>query len=295
MHTLTISREAKSRTGKTRSFSAVYLASIRCDAIWEGGQTDTGLVVRPVYLAVAGSDAALKPFLANLRMGRKAVVHDPKARSWDKSNSYIALLKSIQYGYAVQRHGDSSLVQVYLPEVWQVDPGMTDPEELRFMAATPVWWHSAQMETVGYAASSKILEHARHAGLHALPTFTAGHHHQYASDPFTDDDLLDLVPEAARFIQYLDRRTRRPIINTPAFYLQAYLFAFRSRLASRPVNDRYRRIWWQQDWAVDSFQTFGIDRLGLRPPVAFKATADQVDEFLAGQVRLYKEVTDGTA
>lgn len=298
MHTLTITKEAATKTGKTRSFSAVYLASLRADPLWDGGRTDTGKVVRPVFLAVAGSEAALRPFLANLRLGRKAVDTQGDRSRYNQETAYVALLKSAVYTTALQRHEAGTVAQIFLQELFLVDPGMIDPGIVSFLVTTPGWWHAA--EAAALAADremcGRLLDHARRAGLHGVPAGVdggPGFGHRYKGDPLTDDELLDLAPEAARFAQFLDRRTRRPIPNDPAFYLQAYVRAFGLGLASRAHNGNYgARRWCEQEWARGT-QEFNMTRFGFRPSAVFHATPAAVDFFLAGEVRLYHEVSNG--
>ena len=291
MHTLTITKEAATRTGKTRSFSAVYLASLRCDPLWEGGRADTKNVMRPVYLAVAGSEAALRPFLANLRLGRKAQIFNPARPAYNQEAAAVALLKSVQYATAFLRHEAGTVAQIYLPELFMADPGMIDPDIVAFLSVTPEWWAARELERLqaDREQAGRILDHARRAGLHGVPAARRAAGNRAPGDPWTDEELLALVPEAARFAQFLDRRTRRPIPNDPAFYLQAYTRAFLYGLASRPHGDRYgARRWDEQPWAAGTGE-FNMKRLGFRPAAVFRAAVEDVDTFLAGEVRHYHQ------
>lgn len=279
MNVLQITREAKSKTGKSRQFAATYLSSIRADMLWDGGRTDTGKVGRPVYLAIAGTDMALRPFIANLRMGRRADIIKPGYRSYDEPSA-VALLKSVKYDTATQRHGEVTILEFMHPDIWPVEPGMVEPDRVSFLSVAPGWWHARQMEVLAAdrEMTGRILGHAHRAG---LPDGMGAQ--------FTDEQLLDHVPDAARFIQYLDRRTRRPIPNDPAFYLQAYLMALGHGWASRAKND-YSSAWGVHRWAA-GFVEFETARMGLRPGIVFHRSVEETDEFLAGQVKHYVEVS----
>ncbi len=94
------------------------------------------------------------------------------------------------------------------------------------------------------------------------------------------------MPEAARFAQFLDRRTRRPIPNDPAFYLQAYMRAFHYGVASRSHGHYNPPRWDRHSWAK-GFMEFDMQKMGFRPAAVFYAHTGVVDQFLAQEVHLY--------
>ena len=71
----TVSWPSGAKKPKTRSFTAVLLAFVTADLLWEGGQASAN-EKRPVYLAIAQTDTAMRPFLANLLAGEKAEIVD---------------------------------------------------------------------------------------------------------------------------------------------------------------------------------------------------------------------------
>src|SRR3990167_7260915 len=120
-------------TGKKgRSFGALHLASATADALWPGGATKKGYVSRPVYAVFLGSDAEMRPFAANLQLGRLAATGEHRRRH--RQGGY-EFLKSAGYRQAVQRHEEGAVLTVYLPELLNLDPGMVDPEIVRFVLA----------------------------------------------------------------------------------------------------------------------------------------------------------------
>lgn len=290
MNTLTIERESKTKKGKTRRFSAVYLSSIRADILWDGGRTDTGRVERPVFLAVAGGDTALRPFLANLRMGRRADIKTEDNRRYDESLA-IQLLRSTRYDEVAQRHGDTTIVQLLHPDIWPVEPGMVDPDHVSFLSIAPAWWHREQLDDLlaDRELAGRVLAHAERTGLRLAPNQGTSRN---SKPDLTDDELLDLLPDAARFIQYLDRRTRRPIPNDPAFYLQIFIYALaRGQASLSKAHEYYWKSplsWAYHKWA-SGFDEFETAAAGFRPGVVMHLTTEAADEFLAGQVKIYTE------
>ncbi len=127
----------RARRKKARSFSAHLLASISADALWSGGQVDTQ-VDRPVCAWFAGSEEALRPFVANLREGRRAVPPGASKRSSDKGFEF---LRSSGLQVAWQRYPEGSVVRLWLPDLFAVDPGFSDPSlPVAFVASPTAAW-----------------------------------------------------------------------------------------------------------------------------------------------------------
>lgn len=133
---------------KSRSFTVCQVCRITADDLWPGGAADTP-TLRPIWLQLLGSNAAMQSFVANLRQGRPAQVgagrHPPR----------IELLRSAGYAYHWQRGARGVVVTAYLPGLVALDPGMIDAQRCAFVCLTPRWWvarHGPQAEAVRFAA-----------------------------------------------------------------------------------------------------------------------------------------------
>lgn len=243
----------------------MHLASVEADMLWSGGRTET-TNMRPVWSMFVGSDQEMRAFTANLTTGRKAEF--PSQTYGRRSVDRIELLKTARYQTVWQREPEGSIVTTFLPELFNMDPGMVDTEGASFIA----------LPTLAWLADQKIDDVAaimRH-GKDFLPKGVE----------LEEDILARLVPMSFLFCTYLDRRTRCPLVSDGRFYLQFLLVCLRDGLAS---------------WSQDRFyhhNNFGIQRsfmftesdtenVGLAPGIAFKATHERLEEVLAEQVSLY--------
>jgi hypothetical protein len=289
---------------KTREFRATLLGYIGANALWPGG--GTGDNIRPVYLGLAATEAAMRPFLANLRGGRRAIVqhYDPHP-GWGRSPlGHVEVLKSAGYQVLEQRvaggpEGPVTLATLWLPDVCTLDPGMIDPTGVRFVALTPRWWIAGQADLLATdaAATAAILRHCRALGL-------LGGARPGGGARWTEAELLALVPQAVHAVAFLERRTSRPLVNEAAFSLQLYLAALESGLFSLahavdPGSRKLRRWpgsddpdpadgWaWARHKAHSGFFADGVAALGLAEPVACHCAHEALDSFLAEQAARY--------
>jgi hypothetical protein len=119
---------------KGRSFTAKCTCLVVADNMWVSGSSDN---VRPVWAQFVGSDAQMRPFATNLKLGRKAEQTGAGRRS---SSSRLEFLRSANYQLAWQRETEGTILTVYHPELFRLDPGMVDPGGAAFVMLTPSWW-----------------------------------------------------------------------------------------------------------------------------------------------------------
>ncbi len=295
MKTLTISLDTEQAArrrryqSKGRCFRALKLAHVTCDALWEGsGNGDT---IRPVYIQLAGLETELRPVVANLRGGRKAEIEGEGSRS---NPPKLELMKSAGYSWSWQRGLDEQgacAVTAWIDGLCTMDPGMVDPAGCSFLCLTPRWW--AERETArtqqDEPLAGAILAHWDKLQMIAEvskrvfpPTFNFK----------PAEEVLALVPQAARFAAYLDRRTRRPLVTRPEFFLQLYLAALSRGVASlSSPADRYSYsrnegpLAWAQH--VPTFVEVDTAEVGLLPGVACDVKHAELETFLAEQVALF--------
>jgi len=198
--TYTISIEPK-KGSKGRTFSAYLFNTITADSAWESGSGD---LTRPVYLAFTTSEREAHAFTANLRSGRRAVVRN----AYGHEEAKIEILKSSGHRFVTERcrRSGSALVTVYLPSLFELDPGLLDPH-IRFVFAPASWWIEREL---------------------ASP----------ALESFPPEEAREFVVAAA-FAAFLDRRTSLPIINDPRFHRQLYRAAKEERWWHEPASQTY--------------------------------------------------------
>lgn len=188
-------------SGKGRAFRATLVAH----AVYRHVVPDGGNTTRPVFMVLAGTETALRPFVANLRLGRKA--EDGIGRRGET----FEVLKSAGYAVAWQRAPKGALVTVYHPELFCLDPGMVDPKGVTF----------AILPARGWLRPS------------AVPV----------PDYVPEDRVEDVRALAPLFTGYLDRRTRCPLIPDPRFAVQCLAAALDQGLAAFSSRDRWSRGW----------------------------------------------------
>ena len=245
----------------------MHLASVEADMLWAGGQTETPNM-RPVWSMFVGSDQEMRAFTANLTMGRKAEFPG-------QSTNRIELLKTARYSTVWQREPEGSIVTTFLPELFNMDPGMVDKDGASFVILpTFAWLADQKIDDV-----AAIMRH----GKDFLPKGVV----------LEEDILARLVPTSFLFCAYLDRRTRCPLVSDGRFYLQFLLVCLREGLAS-----------WSQGRYYDYDNNFGVQRsfmftesdtedVGMAPGIAFKANHERLEAVLAEQVSLYFQKVGG--
>jgi hypothetical protein len=255
--------------GKGRAFTAVCVATIEADRLWEGGQTATDNM-RPVWAMFATSEAELRPFMANLKTGRKAQFIKGEGY-YTKKQERLEILRSAGYQIAWQREPEGSIATIFLPELFQLDPGMVDTKEAKFVLLPAKDW----------APSQKI---------DPTPIVT---HTRKLQVPLTDDQVAALAPIAFLFCSYLDKRTRRPLYSDGRFFMQLMLACLAKGLASWPVDESYR---WRHDrdkFGYNPSHRFQQDTVSanVEQGIVFHATHEQIDEILSEQVTLFFALT----
>lgn len=255
---------AKNKKG--RSFRATLLAYVTADKLWPGGSTDTD-TIRPIWMMFAGTSNELRPFVANLQMGRRAEL---------KNNSYsrragdrFEALKSAGYQFAWQHTTLGSLATAFLPDLFRLDPGMVDPEGVSFCILPAKDW---------LKPGKAMFEHLIRLG----------------ADP-SQPELSLVVELAPLFIAYLDRRTRCPLIPDRRFYAQVLYSSLAKGLASLNTADRYSygNYPWGQHRRL-GYSEFDTESVGLSKGLAFQSSHENLEVFLAEQVKIYEEITHGS-
>jgi hypothetical protein len=266
-----IQRPGKEQKG--RSFRATCVAVATANSLWDEGGKDGA--IRPVWAMFAGTEQELRPFVANLKSGRKA---EPAEQFWrGGDNERFEFLRSVGFVASWQREAEGSLVTLFHPELFRLDPGLIEPSTIRFLLFVPSDWSDAQRVDVASAVR----------------------HVQPLAPKLEEGYLSSLVPTAYLFAAYLDRRTRAPLVADGRFYLQLLLSALDQGLASLPGRDiKYNRSSRDQwgfhnghgfdfEMGGSSWSPLGIDSIGLAHVISFNSTHTVFEQFLAEQVTQY--------
>jgi hypothetical protein len=259
--------------GKGRTFQAVCLASVEADALWDGGQTNTD-DMRPVWAMFANSEQELRPFMMNLKSGRKCSI--VKGQQYRRKDERMEMLRSAGYTTTWQREAEGSIATSFLPDLFHMDPGMVDVKGGTFVLLPTQEWVNAQQIELG-----PLVQHAREF----VPTMP------YEKSPaLTDDQLAELVPTSFLFAAYLDRRTRCPLLADGRFYLQLMLACLKEGLASFPNGNSYQ----SHEFGVHGsfrFTTIGTEDVGFAKAIAFSASHSEIERVLAEQVASFFKAT----
>lgn len=263
---------APAQEGKGRSFEALCLASVTADGLWSGGSASTD-DARPVWAMFAGSDAEMRPFMANLTGGRKATFTKGDSHNYSrKAGERLELLRSAGYQITWQRESEGVIATAFLPDLFRADPGMVDPSGVRFIVLPTTTWASEQK-----IDTAPILEHVARLGY-----------------PVTGETLPALVPVSFLFSLYLDRRTRCPLLSDGRFYLQLLLACLDKGYASWSGAEKYsfRDREWGRHTSHGFYEVDTAD-VGLLPGIAFTANHADVETLLAEQVSKFFQQTGG--
>jgi hypothetical protein len=244
--------------GKGRSFRAELLGYCLADHLWEGGSAVTNRL-RPAVLVIAASEAQVGPVVANLRGGRKALLHLGQSKP-----KQLELLKSAGYAFSAQRHPEGVVVTAYLPELVRIDPGMVDPSGARFLMLPSAAWLRAEVSRFDLGAAVQHVER------------TVAFRRTGASL----DEVVPYLAAAPLFAAYLDRRVRAPIVPDVRFHAQVLAAALRDGYASCARS----RSW---GWGHREIAEEHLDECGFAPGVAFSANHTEIEELLAEQVGVF--------
>lgn len=253
--------------GKGRTFRATLLASVEADRMWAGGLSSNE-TIRPVWAMFAGSEQELRPFVANLTLGRKATFPGHTRYRYGKKE-VVEFMKSAGYQTIWQKEEEGALVTVYQPSFFVLDPGMVDPEGISFILLPSKEWFEAQTLDV-----SPIQRHLRLCGY--------------------EQEIPGIEVISHLFATYLDRRTRCPLVADSRFYAQLLMSCLQYKLASYTMTDNH-------SFSYNRDDTFGVSStiglvehntatVGLLPGIAFNSKHEAFEQLLAQEVGIYFQV-----
>jgi len=263
---------APQEEGKSREFSATLLSYVEADPLWEAGR-NSGDTIRPLWMMLCGSEQELRAFVANLRTGRKATFGNKQGYSsyrYGKQERF-EILRSANFQVSWQKEVEGSIVTLYHPELFQIDPGLVDETHIQFVLLPTKAWYAAQgIDT------APIVRHLERCG--------------YESE---GNELHSLAVTSYLFATYLDRRTRCPLVADGRFYAQLMLSCLSEGLASFRITDRHAFYREEQEFGVHRRQNyfeFDTSDVGLLSGIAMSADHIQFEKLLAREVGTYMQL-----
>lgn len=260
--------------GDQHVYRGWLVALVVADFAWSGG--GQGNAVRPIFFAVAASPGEAGPLCAALARGAAAEVHEDRHSS--RKPARYELLRSAGYARLTQTTPAGVLTTFYLPELYQRDPGLVDPERAALAVLPRADWVAAQR----YDAA------AIDAHLAAVPRLYSGWGRDSRDCPTID---ATWTPQARLFGEALDRRTSAPLLTDDAFLVQLLRAAVDTRLA---VLSGHRKL---ESYNSEPYSEIGVEAAGYARGLAFVATQKQIAELVGVSARLYfgQEVNLGAA
>lgn len=205
-HPSSSSRRYRARKG--RIFSGSLLGYIRSLDLCP--QDTMGDLVRPILLMTAASIGQDRPFHANLSLGEVADSSSdtPNAPSSPTFLGRVQTLKSLKYSRIRQVCSTGVVVTSYLPYVFDIDPGMVDPDKISFCVAPPVDW----LEGL-YRATN----------LHDLIEPSRGYVQRKWLVSIPYERMRIIVGTAPMVSMFLDHRSKAPILKDLWFQVLLFL------------------------------------------------------------------------
>jgi hypothetical protein len=255
---------------KGRAFAATCVSLAVAYDLFEEAASET---CRPLWAMFAGSEQELRPFIANLRVGRKA---EPRAGNGygrkASTEDRLEFLKTVAYQVSWQREPEGCLVTVYHPELFKLDPGFAEGA-IRFAMFVPDWWLAEQGDAFTPELRARAAEHVEKMG---------------TSIQLETETVEALVPTAALFASYIDRRSRCPILADPVFHLRLLVSCVDADMASFPGTDvKYGRDRSMYGRGRHGFHAWGLNDAGIPHAIAFNAGRDAFEDLLAEQTAAY--------
>lgn len=251
---------------KGRSFGARLIACQVAQGYWENSSRDP---LRPTFALFATTVQEERPFLANLRDGRRLRVEGVGFGS--RQGWPMEFLKSAGYTFDVQRVKAGALIEVTLRELFEYRPGMVDPEDVRFCMSLPEGRLLAEEATLEHHGIDRVIRSFK---------FEQKRHH---GAPY---DARYVVAEGWRFAASLNERaTEIPIVQDTRFTTRLLLSAVRHGFAKR--NERV-----DMDFSPDdrdgTFFEVGMDLAKRAPGLVFRMKQGDMAEWIGEELRAYE-------
>lgn len=261
------SRSRKSKN-KSRSSSGTFVAWVEAKMLWSLGDSDN---TRPVWALFFVRSGEAGTFVANLQAGRKVETGERRSNTWE-------FLRSAGYEYAFQRYPEGIVVNVFLPELFMLTPGLLDSKFVRFVILPPTAWLD---EATNEDELEAQVTHVRRTMAEARPVISD------AWRPLkSDEDVEYPCKLAGIFLHRLNARTRAPLIGDARFAAQILVAALDQGIATMASGNKDSRSnsRWQ---GKHGYSEHNIDEAKFSAGVAVNTTHEELEKFLAEQVAIF--------
>lgn len=255
-------------TGKGRQVSGQVLGYLVAGKWWPYG--DGGNNIRPILMVVGSSEAQIRPLVANLKMGKRALLgggYRPEK---------LEFLKTSKIAVSYQRQPSGVIATLVAPDVFTQNPGMVDPSEIKFILLSDqkvlinLDWNRASAVEVVTAYRQHVIDSR------PKPEYDSYYYRSRAVEEPTPPDLfLHYLDHTPLFGCYLDHRTRCPLIDDIRFLALLLYRCLDSGLAVTPA-DGYRSEWGQSH----DLKSVGLTKIGFAPVLGFRAQHEEFENIL---------------
>lgn len=259
---------------KSHTFSATLLGFTMAD-YWEGHSADP---LRPALAVFATSLQEEGPFVMNLKKGQK--LRAVGIGSSSQSEGYpMEFMKSAGYLFGVQRYRPrwedgalvftgGSVIEVVIQSLVDFDPGMSDPDVVRFLLSVKEDKLRNQALTFPTTRLDEML--ARYD----FPKVTG------APPPY---DRATVLAEGRRFAVALEKRGDPPVVGDPLFGVQLLLSALARGFALRSETRHF-----YSPYDRGRFFEVGMARVKRAPGLAFELSQGDCAKWFAAELAAYK-------
>lgn len=199
-------------------------------AVWDQAHEKT---IRPVWIALGGSEHAVTPFLANFRMGK--IAESPSTGyGRNKGGTKFEILRTTTYVWSTHRvptvSGGDVLVFGFAADLCNMAGTGVDPDRVAFVCLTPTWYAAeSNLDPIQVQAAQAW---ARTQG---MPNDQA-------------DTLPSRLPHILRTMAMLDRRISLPLIPDLRFMITAYTALNTAGVLAQPGMGPHSGTYGYNDW-----------------------------------------------
>jgi hypothetical protein len=268
--------EKRARRGryepKGRSFGASCVALQMAHGYWEGSSRNP---LRPTFALFVVSKQGARPFVMNLRSGRKLHAHGLGS---DRNGWPMEFLKSV--GYEVREQDlapadDESeptvAIEVFLRPLFEYRPGMLDPMAVTFTMSLPMGRLAQESERFSSRGLDRLLVHHP---LKETDDYKARNH----GAPF---DRATVIAEGVRFAAALNERGLLPMPPDPLFCTHLLLSALGKGYARRNMR---AGEWFAVNDNDAPFVETGMAFAHRAPGLVFRLSQSEVARWLSEEV-----------